>query len=137
MNKGCWHAILHEPKGQVSCNFRDLLVGTAQHPAMLFFLDNFESVSPNAATPGNGQNAGRLQQIINSGGQLPPLAREQLKQQYGVNDAQLDQRLMQMKANPQQAKQLHQFASVIFIYAPFLPLLCLLRIGFHLHETLV
>lgn len=86
-------------------NFRDLLVGTAQHPAMLFFLDNFESVSPNAAMPGNGQNAERLQQIINNGGQLPPQARERLKQQYGINDAQLDQRLMQMKANPQQAKQ--------------------------------
>ena len=30
-------------------NFKDLVVGTAQHPAMLFFLDNFESMSPNAA----------------------------------------------------------------------------------------
>ena len=29
-------------------NFKDLVVGTAQHPAMLFYLDNFESVSPNA-----------------------------------------------------------------------------------------
>jgi uncharacterized protein (DUF1800 family) len=29
-------------------NFKDLLIGTAQHPAMLFFLDNFESISPNA-----------------------------------------------------------------------------------------
>ncbi|HLM01453.1 MAG TPA: DUF1800 family protein, partial [Pyrinomonadaceae bacterium] len=29
-------------------SFKDLLVGTAQHPAMLFYLDNFQSVSPNA-----------------------------------------------------------------------------------------
>ncbi|GIU82061.1 MAG: DUF1800 domain-containing protein [Acidobacteria bacterium] len=28
-------------------NFKDLLVATAQHPAMLFYLDNFQSVSPN------------------------------------------------------------------------------------------
>src|SRR5205085_6602296 len=43
-------------------SFRDLLVGTAQHPAMLFFLDNFESVSPNAKMPngaGGGKNAQR------------------------------------------------------------------------------
>ena len=30
-------------------NFEDLLVATAQSPAMLFYLDNFQSVSPNAA----------------------------------------------------------------------------------------
>jgi len=28
-------------------NFKDLLIATAQHPAMLFYLDNFQSVSPN------------------------------------------------------------------------------------------
>lgn len=82
-------------------NFKDLLIGTAQHPAMLFFLDNFQSVSPKAQTPGNGAGAQRLQQIIKNGGQLPPQARERLKQLYGVNDAQLDQRLKQMRENPQ------------------------------------
>ena len=30
-------------------NFKDLVIGTAQHPAMLFFLDNFQSVSPERA----------------------------------------------------------------------------------------
>src|SRR5262249_28485687 len=29
-------------------NFKDLLTGTAEHPAMLFYLDNFQSVSPNS-----------------------------------------------------------------------------------------
>ena len=87
-------------------NFKDLLVGTAQHPAMLFYLDNFESVSPNAQT-GNNNNAAaqRLQQMIRNGGQLPPQARERLKQQYGVNDVQLDQRLREMRDNPQPAQQ--------------------------------
>jgi len=28
-------------------NFKDLLIATAQHPAMLFYLDNFQSASPN------------------------------------------------------------------------------------------
>jgi uncharacterized protein (DUF1800 family) len=32
--------------------FRDLLQATAQHPAMLFYLDNFQSVSPDAAERG-------------------------------------------------------------------------------------
>ncbi len=87
-------------------NFKDLLVGTAQHPAMLFFLDNFESVSPNAQAPGNNANAQRLQQMIKNGGQLPPQARERLKQQYGVNDAQLDQRLKEMRTGaPAQPKK--------------------------------
>src|SRR6266404_7513202 len=31
-------------------NFSDLLLATAQSPAMLFYLDNFQSVSPNAPT---------------------------------------------------------------------------------------
>ncbi len=89
-------------------NFKDLLVGTAQHPAMLFFLDNFESVSPNAQA-GNGANAERIQRMIAQGGQFPPRARERLKQQYGVNDAQLDQRLKNMQnstsAQPKRAKR--------------------------------
>ncbi len=84
-------------------NFRDLLVGTAQHPAMLFYLDNFESVSPNAQPQGNAQNAARVQQMVQSGQPLPPQLRERLKQQFNVNDAQLDQRLKEMRANPQAA----------------------------------
>ena len=81
-------------------NFKDLLVGTAKHPAMLFYLDNFESVSPTSQPQGNAQNAARLQQMIQSGQPLPPQVRERLKQQFGVNDVQLDQRLKEMKANP-------------------------------------
>ncbi len=90
-------------------NFKDLLLGTAQHPAMLFFLDNFESVSPNAQSNGNGANALRMQKVIARGGELPPKARERLKQQYGINDAQLDQRLNDMQkapaAQPKRAKR--------------------------------
>src|SRR5688572_4375385 len=33
-------------------NFRDLVAGTAQHPAMLFYLDNFQSVAPNTQAGG-------------------------------------------------------------------------------------
>lgn len=40
-------------------NFKDLVVGTAQHPAMLFYLDNFESVSPSAQMPGQNRNGRR------------------------------------------------------------------------------
>ncbi|MFM9905850.1 MAG: DUF1800 domain-containing protein [Pyrinomonadaceae bacterium] len=85
-------------------NFKDLLVGTAQHPAMLFYLDNFESVSPNAQQPGNGQNARKLQQVLRSG-QLSPQLRERIKQQTGATDAQIDQRMKEGQANPQAAQQ--------------------------------
>jgi uncharacterized protein (DUF1800 family) len=36
--------------------FRDLLTATAQSPAMLFYLDNFQSVSPDTAQAGNRMN---------------------------------------------------------------------------------
>ncbi|MEP6789258.1 MAG: DUF1800 family protein, partial [Acidobacteriota bacterium] len=81
-------------------NFKDLLVGTAQHPAMLFYLDNFQNVSPNTQGSGNNANADRIQQMLRSGQPLPPQARQRMKQQLGLNDAQLDQRLQQMKNAP-------------------------------------
>src|SRR5207237_10608637 len=38
--------------------FKDLLLATAEHPAMLFYLDNFQSVGPNSPA---GKNGGRGQ----------------------------------------------------------------------------
>lgn len=54
--------------------FRDLLVATAQSPAMLFYLDNFQSVSPNAQMPGRGNG---LRQILRGGGGRNPNAPQQ------------------------------------------------------------
>lgn len=86
-------------------NFKDLVVGTAQHPAMLFYLDNFESVSPNAqASAGNRGGNNRLQQAMRSGN-LNARQRERIKERQGLTDAQLDQRLKQMQANRQNAGQ--------------------------------
>lgn len=82
-------------------NFRDLIVGTAQHPAMLFFLDNFESVAPNAQ-PAN-RRPGRLQQQL-AAGNLTPARRERIKERQGLTDAQLDQRIARAK-NAQQNQQ--------------------------------
>jgi len=90
-------------------NFKDLLTATAQHPAMLFYLDNFESVSPNAQQqvanrPGNN----RIQEIIRNGGQLPPQARERLKRERGITDAELDQRIREMRNAPKAQAQQQQ-----------------------------
>lgn len=41
--------------------FHDLLLATAQSPAMLFYLDNFQSANPNARVRPNRQNRMRLQ----------------------------------------------------------------------------
>ena len=87
-------------------SFKDLLRGTAEHPAMLFFLDNFESVSPNAAPQGGGN--GRLQQALQSGGQLNPRQRDRIKQQRGLTDTQLDEYLKNARNNPQAGQQRQQ-----------------------------
>lgn len=84
-------------------NFKDLLAGTAQHPAMLFFLDNFESVSPNAQPAGN-QGNGRLQQQLRSGN-LSPQVRERIKERQGLTDEQLDQRIKRAQTIGQRAKR--------------------------------
>ena len=71
-------------------NFKDLLTATAKSPAMLFYLDNFQSVSPNAQPNNRRPNANF---------QMNPMRRERLKAQYGVSDAELDARLKQNQAN--------------------------------------
>lgn len=90
-------------------NFKDLLTATAQHPAMLFYLDNFESVSPGAQPmrAGGGQDR-RLERMVRSGGDIPPRARERLRRQYGVTDAELDARLRQMRAGGAEAGRQQQ-----------------------------
>ncbi|HVF46081.1 MAG TPA: DUF1800 domain-containing protein, partial [Pyrinomonadaceae bacterium] len=60
------------------------------HPAMLFYLDNFESVSPN--TQNAGQNAQRLRELTEN-----PRARERMKRNQGLTDAQVDARIKQMQ----------------------------------------
>ncbi len=76
-------------------NFKDLLTGTAQHPAMLFYLDNFQSMSPNQQTAGNQRGNGRLQKALQSG-QLTERQRENMRNR-GLTDAQIDQRIARAK----------------------------------------
>lgn len=79
-------------------NFKDLVIGTAQHPAMLFFLDNFESVAQNAQQ--NNAANGPLQQALRNG-TIPPRLREQLKRRQGITDAELDQRIQRAQQTTQ------------------------------------
>jgi uncharacterized protein (DUF1800 family) len=53
--------------------FYDLLKATAESPAMLFFLDNFQSVSPNAQPSGGGRMGQRRQNQRRGGGLLDML----------------------------------------------------------------
>lgn len=73
-------------------NFKDLVVGTAQHPAMLFYLDNFQSVAPNSQANANPP----LQRALRNGN-LSSRQRERIKQRQGLTDAELDARLKQMQ----------------------------------------
>jgi len=94
-------------------NFKDLLIGTAESPAMLFYLDNFESMSPNA------QLAARPKQVqprvdrrprfndrrINGrlDGRISPMQRERQLERNGANT---DRELRQYeKLNVQKNKQ--------------------------------
>lgn len=85
-------------------NFKDLVVGTAQHPAMLFFLDNFESVSPDSA----GANPGGALQRFIVNGKLEPRARARMKQQQGLTDDQIDQRVRQAQQQGQQKRGINE-----------------------------
>jgi uncharacterized protein (DUF1800 family) len=80
-------------------NFKDLLIGTAQHPAMLFFLDNFESVAPDSQAKERNSGGGRLRQAVLSG-ELSPQIRERIKERQGITDAQLDQRIRRLQNAP-------------------------------------
>ncbi len=84
-------------------NFKDLVVGTAQHPAMLFYLDNFESRSPNAQQANNRGNS-PLQRAMQNGN-LTPRMRERIKRNQGLTDAELDQRLKRVQNRSQQQQQ--------------------------------
>ncbi len=88
-------------------NFRDLVVGTARHPAMLFYLDNFESVAPIAQNRGNNRAANRVLRQIQSGN-ITPGMREQIKRQRGITDAELDAFIRQARNNPQAGQQRNQ-----------------------------
>jgi uncharacterized protein (DUF1800 family) len=43
--------------------FKDLLLATAKSPAMMFYLDNFQSMSPDAEIPGMRRRGGRRAQV--------------------------------------------------------------------------
>lgn len=73
-------------------NFRDLVAGTAQHPAMLFYLDNFQSVAPDASANRNQQ---RLRRFIRDG-KLDSRVRDQLRRR-GLTDQEIDRRIEQLK----------------------------------------
>ncbi len=81
-------------------NFRDLVVGTAKHPAMLFYLDNFQSVSPNN---NNNQDRRRLNRVMRNG-RLDPRIRQRMKDQ-GLSDEQIDQRIKQIQSGGNQRNQ--------------------------------
>jgi uncharacterized protein (DUF1800 family) len=82
--------------------FSDLLKATAESPAMLFFLDNFQSVSPNAKLGGGGMNQ-RRQNQRGGGGLLGMLmgrggARRNQQQNEGESPRPAQQQQQQRRA---------------------------------------
>lgn len=72
--------------------FQDLLRATAESPAMLFYLDNFQSVSPNAQQQRPGAGRGPLAQLMRGGNQSPSMTnnpqqqRPQQQPRRGINE---------------------------------------------------
>jgi len=77
--------------------FSDLLLATAQSPAMLFYLDNFQSVSPDAPSgPGAGQRfrnqqggglfSGLMRRDRNPSGSAPQPPANAQRQRRGINE---------------------------------------------------
>jgi uncharacterized protein (DUF1800 family) len=73
--------------------FEDLLVATAKSPAMLFYLDNFQSSSPDAKLPerrgdGRGGRFQRRQGVLRAaGGQRSGIGRRQIESEMGRGPA--------------------------------------------------
>lgn len=91
-------------------NFKDLLLATAKSPAMLFYLDNFQSIAPNAQQNNNvagGKRAQRIRQMIQSG-QMTPQLREQIKNRFNLTDEQLDRRVRQMNNQQNQRRGINE-----------------------------
>ncbi len=65
--------------------FRDLLGATAKHPAMLFYLDNAQSVVPDSMNP----DARRQRQGIERLRELPRAQQEELLRRRGLSDQQI------------------------------------------------
>jgi uncharacterized protein (DUF1800 family) len=66
--------------------FKDLLTATAKSPAMLFYLDNFLSVDPNAAQRQAMERAMRQQMRRGPYAPPPPPPKPQQKPQRGLNE---------------------------------------------------
>ena len=81
-------------------NFRDLVVGTAKHPAMLFYLDNFQSVSPSA----QANNGGGIFQRAARSGRLTKQQRERLRRR-GLTDEEIDRRFERVGQAAQNARR--------------------------------
>jgi uncharacterized protein (DUF1800 family) len=91
-------------------NFKDLLLATAKSPAMLFYLDNFQSVSPNAQQNNNlagNRRAQRIQEALRSG-KLTPQMRQQIKDRFNLTDEQLDRRIRQMNNQQNQRRGINE-----------------------------
>ncbi len=87
-------------------NFEAMLIATAQHPAMLFYLDNWMNVAPDSLRP-NDVAVDRL-------GRMPQSQRRRLMRRRGLNDQQIEQletrlerqRQMQQGINENYAREL-------------------------------
>lgn len=78
-------------------NFGELLLASARSPAMLFYLDNFQSVSPDANLAG-AMRRGRRDRSRQSDAEL----RDGLQRRRGLGAQEADERIRRLRGNPDQ-----------------------------------
>lgn len=84
-------------------NFKDLVIGTAKHPAMLFYLDNFQSVSPKNSQNQSNRRRQRIERLMNN-----PRAKQRFMDRLrnqGLSEEQINQRLERIKRNANRGNQ--------------------------------
>lgn len=88
-------------------SFKDLLVATAKSPAMLFYLDNFQSVAANNSQ--NQRRATRLQQLAQNP-RMRERAKDRLRERFpNLSDAEIEQRLQkQMQSGGQMRRGINE-----------------------------
>jgi uncharacterized protein (DUF1800 family) len=86
--------------------FSDLLLATAQSPAMLFYLDNFQSVSPLSPNAQAGRGAGQRLRNLESGGMFGGLMRRNRNLEGGAPQPPVNAQRQRRGINENYAREL-------------------------------
>ena len=90
-------------RGNVFGKFEDMVLATARHPAMLFYLDNFQSVAPDSSLRAKD----RRDEVARRMQRMPPQARDRARERMAqLRDREREQRRRTAGLNENYAREL-------------------------------